>query len=92
MYFIKSTYSFDLMGPLRTSSQGKCYVLCMTDAFTKYTEICAIANKEAATVARELFEKWIRRFGCPIELTSANGKEICNELTKELFNLKSKTK
>ena len=42
----------DLMGPLRTSTQGKCYVLCMTDAFTKYAEICAIPNKEAVTVAR----------------------------------------
>ncbi len=77
----------DLMGPLRTSSQGKCYVLCMTDAFTKYAEICAIPNKEAPTVARELFEKWICRFGCPVEFTSDNGKEFCNELTKELFNL-----
>ena len=77
----------DLMGPMRTSSQGKCYVLCMTNAFTKYAEICAIPNKEASTVARELFQKWICRFGCPIEFTSDNGKEFCNELTKELFTL-----
>jgi hypothetical protein len=40
----------DLMGLMRTSSQGKCYVLCMTDAFTKYAEICAIPNKEASTI------------------------------------------
>jgi transposase InsO family protein len=59
----------------------------MTYAFTKYAEICAIPNKEASTVARELFEKWICRFGCPIEFTSDNGKEFCNELTKELFTL-----
>jgi hypothetical protein len=77
----------DLMGPLRTSSQGKSYVLCLANAFTKYAEICAIPNKESATVARELFEKWICRFGCPIELTSDNGKEFCNELKKELFYL-----
>ena len=77
----------DLMGGLRTSSQGKNYVLCMTDAFTKYAEICAIPNKEAATVARALFERWICRFGCPIEFTSDNGKEFCNKLTEELFKL-----
>ena len=77
----------DLMGGLRTSNQGKNFVLCMTDAFTKYAEICAIPNKEAATVARALFERWICRFGCPIEFTSDNGKEFCNELTKELFKL-----
>ena len=59
----------------------------MTDAFTKYAEIGAIHNKEAATVARALFERWICHFGCPIEFTSDNGKEFCNELTKELFKL-----
>jgi hypothetical protein len=53
----------------------------MTNTFTKYAEICAIPNKEASTVAREFFEKWIYRFGCD------NGKEFCNELTKELFTL-----
>ena len=77
----------DLMGPMRTSTQGKNFVLCMTDAFTKYAEICALPNKEAPTVARAIFERWICRFGCPIEFTSDNGKEFCNELTKELFKL-----
>jgi hypothetical protein len=59
----------------------------MTDAFTKYAEICSIPNKEAPIVARELFEKWICRFGCSLEFTSDNGKEFCNKLTKELCNL-----
>ena len=79
--------AIDLMGPLRTSTQGKNYILCMTDAFTKYAEVCAIPNKEAPTVARAIFERWICRFGCPLEFTSDNGKEFCNELTKELFKL-----
>jgi hypothetical protein len=52
----------DLMGPLRTSSQGKHYVLCLTDAFTKYAEITAVTDKSAPTVARAIFEKWICRF------------------------------
>jgi transposase InsO family protein len=77
----------DLMGPLRTCSQGKHYVLCLTDAFTKYAEITAVTDKSAPTVARAIFEKWICRFGCPVEITSDNGKEFCNELTKELFKL-----
>ncbi len=64
----------DLIGPLRTSSQGKHYVLCLTDAFTKYAEITAVTDKSASTVARAIFEKWICRFGCPVEITSDNGK------------------
>jgi transposase InsO family protein len=59
----------------------------MTDAFTKYAEIVAIPDKSAPVVARVLFEKWICRFGCPIEVTSDNGKEFCNQLTQELFKL-----
>ena len=79
--------AIDLMGPLRTSSQGKTFVLCMTDAFTKYAEIVAIPDKSALVVARALFEKWICRFGCPVEFTSDNGKEFCNKLSDELFKL-----
>ena len=59
----------------------------MTDAFTKYAEIVAIPDKSAPVVARVLFEKWICRFGCPVEFTSDNGKEFCNQLTDELFKL-----
>ena len=41
----------DLFGFLVVSGRGKKYILCITDAFTKYVELVAIDNKEAATVA-----------------------------------------
>ncbi len=44
------------MGLLRTSSQGKHFVLCMTGAFTKYAEIRDVMDKSIPTVARALFE------------------------------------
>ncbi len=72
---------------IHTDTHEKNYVMCMTDAFTKYAEIVAIPDKSAPVVARVLFEKWICRFGCPIEVTSDNGKEFCNQLTQELFKL-----
>jgi hypothetical protein len=78
---------FDLFGPLKTSSEGKKYVLCITDAFTKYAEMLAIDNKEAPTVAKAIFEKWVCRFGTPLEFVSDNGREFCNNFTKELFKL-----
>ncbi len=34
----------DLLGPLKTSDKGKKMVLCMTDAFTKYVELAALAD------------------------------------------------
>jgi hypothetical protein len=42
----------DLFGPLKTSNEGKKFVLCITGAFTKYTEIIAIKNKEASTITK----------------------------------------
>ena len=74
----------DLFGPLQTSSSGKKYVMVMTDAFTKYVEIVAIANKEASSVASALMDVWITRYSTPREIVSDNGKEFCNSLIKDL--------
>ena len=46
----------DLFGPLKASGSQKKYVLCVTDAFTKYVVLVAIPNKEAPTVAQAIFE------------------------------------
>jgi hypothetical protein len=35
----------DLFGPLKTSDKGKKMVLCMTDTFTKYIELVALADR-----------------------------------------------
>ena len=77
----------DLFGPLKTSSQGKKYVLCLTDAFTKYAVMLAIDNKEAPTVAKNIFENWVCKFGTPLEFVSDNGREFCNNFAKELYAL-----
>ena len=75
----------DLFGPLKASGNANKYILCITDAFTKHAEVIAIANKQADTVATEIFNKWICRFGSPIQIHSDGGKEFCNKLSDELF-------
>jgi len=75
----------DLFGPLKTSEKGKKYILCITDAFTKYVELVAITNKEASTIADAIFQKWICRYGCPLQITTDNGKEFCAQLSEHLF-------
>jgi len=77
----------DLFGPLKVSGKQNKYILCMTDAFTKYAEVCAIPNKEAATVADEIFKNWICRFGSPIQIHSDGGKEFVNKLSEEMFEI-----
>jgi len=75
----------DLFGPLRTSGNNKKYILCMTDAFTKYVELVPLPNKEATTVAAAIFSRWICRFGSPLQITTDGGKEFTADLTNELF-------
>lgn len=77
----------DLFGPLKTSGRGKKFILCITDAFTKYVELVALPNKESATVAQAIFERWICRFGMPLEVITDGGKEFVGQLTKDLFKL-----
>ena len=77
--------AMDLFGPLKTSASGKAYVLCMTDSHSHYIELVALPNKEASTVVNAVFEKWICRYGLPYEFISDNGKEFCNQFSKELY-------
>jgi hypothetical protein len=47
----------DLFGPLRTTSGDKKFILCLTDAFTKYVELVTIPNKEAFTVVTAILNR-----------------------------------
>ena len=77
----------DLFGPLKNEIGDKKYILSMTDAFTKYAELTVIPAKDAATVAKAIYDRWICRFGCPLQIVTDQGKEFCAKLTEELFRL-----
>ncbi len=51
-----------LFGPLKTSDSVKKFILCMTDAQTKYVELVPLPNKEANISANAIFDKWYCRF------------------------------
>ena len=73
----------DLFGPLRGDNTYK-YVAVITCAFTKWTEVIPIINKEATTVAKAIFEEWICRKGVMKQLVSDGGKEFANQILGEL--------
>ncbi len=56
------------------------YILCVTDAFTKYALVTAIENKEAETVAKAIFSKWFCKFGIPAQIHTDGGKEFIHKL------------
>jgi len=78
----------DLFGPLKSRSvSGAKYIMVMTDAFSKYTELSAIIDKTAETVAKSFFEHWICRHGVPRIIVSDRGKEFLNSVMKDLTEL-----
>ena len=70
-----------------TADSNKKFVLCITDAFTKYAVVTAIANKEAETVADAIYKDWFAKFGIPVQIHTDGGKEFVNKLSAELFQL-----
>ena len=61
------------------------YLLTVQDGFTRFASAYPICNKEAGTVARVLIQEHFSVFGLPDQIHNANGREIMNQLQKELF-------
>jgi hypothetical protein len=77
----------DLFGPMITADIHKKFVLCITDAFTKYAVVTAIASKDAEMVANAIYRDWFSKFGIPAQIHTDGGKEFVNKLSEEFFQL-----
>ena len=71
------------MQTLADFNQGKGWILCIIDLFTKFAHCYALRNKEACTVVKKL-KKWIQTIGEPKKLQSDNGGEFKNHLMTQL--------
>jgi hypothetical protein len=69
------------------ATRKSAYILCITDAFTKYTVVTSIPNKDAQTVAKAIFEQWFCKFGIPAQIHTDGGKEFVNKLLAELCEM-----
>ncbi len=61
------------------------FVLCITDAFAKYTVVTAITNSEI--VADAIYKEWFSKFGIPAQIHTDGGKEFVNKLSAEIFQI-----
>ena len=57
--------ALDLLGPLPLSYIGNRYILVVTDYFTRFAETYALLNMEPVTVAYQLLNEFICRYGVP---------------------------
>ena len=76
--------SSDLIGPFPQSYKGNQYCLVVIDNLTRWTEIRAIPNKQAESVADGFMDIFNRR-GLPLSILADNGKEFFNFGLKKMF-------
>jgi transposase InsO family protein len=76
--------SWDIMGPLPTSSKGKKYILVVTDIFSKWVEAFALHSTDTETLATVLFNEVICRYGVPASLHSDQGANLTSQVISSL--------
>ena len=74
-----SLTTIDIVGPLPKTVGGNVYIVAITDNFSKWSEVEAILDKSAASVATFLIT-CICRYGVMDNLTSDQGREFVNEI------------
>jgi transposase InsO family protein len=77
----------DIAGPFPVTENRNRYILVVGDYFTKLTEACAIPYIQAISVADISFRAWIKRYGCPLEVHSDQGKQYESALFREMCKL-----
>ena len=58
--------------------------LHLIDSATRFSQAYVVKSKSAPEIVNEVYEMWIRPYGCPKKFLSDNGGEFTNELYLEL--------
>ncbi|KAL6473492.1 hypothetical protein MHYP_G00170530 [Metynnis hypsauchen] len=72
---------------LPISSRGNRYVLVVQDYFSKYVNLYAVPDQRSTTVAKCLFENYIREHGIPEILHTDQGRQFESDLIRHLCKL-----
>ena len=76
--------SWDIMGPLPTTSRGCKYILVITDMFSKWVEAFPLRVTDSETLAKVLVDEVVCRYGVPLTLHSDQGANLNSEVITSL--------
>lgn len=65
----------DIVGPLRLSNDYR-YCITIIDRCTSWPEAVPVREITAEVVARALYENWIVRYGCPLRISTDQGRQF----------------
>ena len=74
----------DLVGPLPTSASGHTHLLTIVDRSTRWVEAIPVSSTTATSVAGQLVDCWISRFGVPSTITSDRGRQFTSQVWADL--------
>lgn len=74
----------DILGPFNTSESGNNYILMMIDQFSKWTEMAALPDQTALSVAHKFLIHFVVTFGCPLEVHTDQGRNFDSNLFRAL--------
>ena len=73
----------DFVGPLPETARGNRYILVMVDHFTKWCEVAPLAQTDATTTCKAMFEHWIFREDLIEDSLTFLARRAVNELIIE---------
>lgn len=74
----------DIVGPLRLSKDYR-YCVTIIDRLTKWPEAVPVQEITAEVVAKAIYENWIARFGCPLRISTDQGRQFESALFNALM-------
>ena len=74
----------DIFGPLPLTARGNRYIVVMVDRFSRWTELSAVPDITATTVADAVVEHVVLRHGCPNQILSDRGSQFTSKLFRRI--------
>lgn len=77
----------DIVGPLQKDFEDNRYILTIQCELTKFVEAYPLKNKETESVAKELVDKFILRFGIPNAIATDRGTEFMSSVMQQVCQI-----